>query len=410
MIRPRRTRTLTAVAAALLVSAAACSSSGSTPPGGTAGPATSARTAGAGTTPATGRAAGTAIVFNGQGNNLDAYEAQPPFRTQRVITTAAKDPAGMDINAQLCFFPDGSNRFVAGEDTNQTKGDRQGWGIFQLEGTAVGSLKAREVAKLVPTFQGSEDNAENYGCGFLKDGRIVTTDVGNQALGPADGQLIVWFPPFDSHTVKYCKIDVHIATAQSIWVDPDDNVWVAAARPGTVEGDTGSGVWKYAGPFPTADTPGAGCGKKDSTGAPLADSVTKTRVIVPGEPGLLSPAGIAPTGTGTLYVSSVATGYINEYRLDGSFVRTILQPPAGEKLGEKPYSTGTPLGIGVAPDGSVFYADIGIVSSAKGIGPGNGTGTVRRIAFKDGQPQPPETLASGLAFPDGIGIWTPPAG
>jgi hypothetical protein len=140
----------------------------------------------------------------------------------------------------------------------------------------------------------------------------------------------------------------------------------------------------------------------------MADKVTKTRVIVPGEPGLLSPAGVAPSGKGTLYVSSVATGFINEYRLDGTFVRTILQPPAGETLGEKPYSTGTPLGLAVGPDGSVFYADIGLVRPGTGMpGPGNGTGTVRRIAFVDGAPQPPETMATGLAFPDGVGIWVP---
>ncbi len=351
------------------------------------------------------------IVFNGQGNNLDAYVPTPSFAMQRVITTVAEAPDGLDINAQICFFPDGSNRFIAGEDTNQSNDDLQGWGIFQMEGAEVGKLKATQKAKLVPTYQGTTDNAENYGCGFLKDGRVVTTDVGSQALGPATGQLIVWYPPFDSEKVAYCKIDVAIATAQSIWIDPQDNVWVASARPGANETDTGSGVWKYSGPFPTSADAGGGCGKKDTGGAPLADTVTRTRMIVPGTDGLLSPAGLAPTGKGNLYVSSVATGVINEYKLDGTFVRTILQPPAGETLGAKLYSTGTPLGIGVGPDGSVYYADIGLaVDPAEGIGPGKNTGTVRRIAFKDGVPQPPEIMASGLAFPDGIGIWVPGTG
>jgi len=350
------------------------------------------------------------IVFNGQGNNLDAYVPNPPFTSQRVITTVAKDPNGLDINAQVCFFPDGSNRFIAGEDTGQGAGDLQGWGIFQMEGTEVGKLKATQKAKPVPTYQGSTDNAENYGCGFLKDGRVVTTDIGSQALGPANGQLIVWYPPFDSEKVAYCKIDVAIATAQSVWVDPDDNIWVAAARPGASETDAGSGVWKYTGPFPTSPDAAGGCGKNDSTGAPLADTISRTRMITPGNDGLLSPAGLAATGTGNLYVSSVATGVINEYKLDGAFVRTILQAPAGETLGAKPYSTGTPLGIGVGPDGSVFYADIGlVVDPTDGIGPGNNSGSVRRIAFKDGKPQAPEILATGLAFPDGIGIWVPNA-
>ncbi|MET0739451.1 MAG: hypothetical protein ABW035_14335, partial [Acidimicrobiales bacterium] len=42
-----------------------------------------------------------------------------------------------------------------------------------------------------------------------------------------------------------------------------------------------------------------------------------------------------------------------------------------------------------------------------GFGPGEGTGHVRRILFVDGEPQPPETVASDLAFPDGIGIYVP---
>ena len=107
-------------------------------------------------------------------------------------------------------------------------------------------------------------------------------------------------------------------------------------------------------------------------------------------------------------MSSVFNGVIAEFDADGTYTRTILKPPAGETLGAKPYSTGTPLGIGVGPDGSVYYADIGITATADGIGPGNGTGRVRRIAFDDsGEPQPPELMDEGLAFPDGIGIWTP---
>ena len=51
-----------------------------------------------------------------------------------------------------------------------------------------------------------------------------------QASGPGDGQLILWFPPFDSFDVKYCKLDVTIGTAGQIWVDAEDRVYVASAR------------------------------------------------------------------------------------------------------------------------------------------------------------------------------------
>ena len=50
------------------------------------------------------------------------------------------DPHGRDINAQMCFFPDGKT-FIAGEDTGQPD-PLQGWGIFKLKGTKIGKLKA----------------------------------------------------------------------------------------------------------------------------------------------------------------------------------------------------------------------------------------------------------------------------
>jgi hypothetical protein len=54
-------------------------------------------------------------------------------------------------------------------------------------------------------------------------------------------------------------------------------------------------------------------------------------------------------------------------------------------------------------------ADIGLVVDSGGVGPGFRTGSVRRVRFVDGQPQPPELMDSGLDFPDGIGILELPA-
>jgi hypothetical protein len=83
-----------------------------------------------------------AIVFSGEGNNLNAYSSVPPFKHQRVITTRDDDPKGLDINAQICFFPktkrEGSRWFIAGEDTGQPD-PPQGWGIFRLRATRSGS-------------------------------------------------------------------------------------------------------------------------------------------------------------------------------------------------------------------------------------------------------------------------------
>jgi hypothetical protein len=344
----------------------------------------------------------TAIVFSAEGNNLNAYQSVPPFKRQRVITTIDDDPKGLDINAQICFFPGqkpgGTRWFIAGEDTGQPN-PPQGWGIFSLKGTQIGKLKAKKIGKLTPTYQGSLDNAENYGCGFLKDGRVLTTDVGNQAGGSGDGQLIVWFPPFNRTTVPYCKIDVGIATAGNILVR-NDEVYVPSARPPT------SGVWKYSGPFPTSNTAAGGCGRKDGTGAPLADAVQKAIFIPTADP-IATPNAITTAPRRGFYVSSVINGVIAEYDKDGTYVRTVLKPAAGDSLGAQPFKTGTPLGIGTDRKGDLFYADIGIVVSPTGIGPGDHTGTLRRIHFVNGQPQPPEIMNHDLDFPDGIGVLEP---
>lgn len=340
------------------------------------------------------------VVFNGQGNDLVAYASEPPFTEQVVIHhhDATEAPDGLDINAQICFDPENPRRFVAGEDTLQSSTGEPGWGIFELEGGAIGELSARQVGKLVPTYQPTNDNPENYGCGFLADGRIVTTDIGEQVTG-ANGQLVVWYPPIESRDVEYCKLDITLPTAQSILVD-GESVYVAAAR---------GGVFRYdATAFPTSATPEGGCDGTDETGAPFATGISREPFITADDAnGIATPAGIALGPGGQLFVSSVFNGVISEFTRDGTFVRRVLQPPAGETLGERPFSTGTPLGIGVGPDGTLYYADIGIVVSDGGVGPGDSTGTVRRIRFVDGEPQAPETMAGGLAFPDGIGVWVP---
>lgn len=401
---------LVAVVVALALTAAACSDD-DPDDGATTTSAGGATTTSAGDDDGSGGEDGSGgdgdvIVFNGQGNHLDVYEGAPPFTSQRLITSAADDPeGGRDINAQICLWEeDGVTRFISGEDTGQPD-PPAGWGIFELEGDTVGDLEARQVGKLTPTYQPGAD-PENYGCGLLSDGRMVTTDIGNQALGDGTGQLIIWFPPFDSYEVAHCKLDVAIATAQSIWISADDEIYVASSRGA---GDDPAGVYRFSGPFPTSADADGGCGSTDSTGAPLADDVRKELWIeTSADTGLATPAGLAPTPDGGLYVSSVFNGVINEYDADGNYVRTILEPPAGEVLGETTYSTGTPLGIGVAPDGTLYYADIGIVVVPGELpGPGDGTGSVRRITFVDGEAQAPETLADGLDFPDGIGVWSP---
>jgi hypothetical protein len=360
------------------------------------------------------------IVFNGEDNRLHAYQPGPGFPMQVVIPSNADVPGGFgrDINAQICFThgPQGQVRFIAGEDTNQGSAHTTaGWGLFELTGMAVGDFQFQEIGKFIPTYQQTPDEAENYGCGFLSDGRLLTSDVGDQASGHGNGQLIVWFAPLENGAnytetgvepttpAHYCKLDIAIGTAQQIAVDAQDHIYVGSSRDNQ-QGDQ-AGVYRYTGPFPTSDTPDGGCDGMDSTGAPMATHITKERFI-PTDSHILTPAGVVLKPDGGFYVSSVLNGVIAEYDANGNYVRTVLKASnAGF-----PIASGTPLGIGLASDGTIYYADIGLRIGPGGIGPGNHTGSVRRVRFVNGEPQPPETMDTGRNFPDGIGILEfPPA-
>lgn len=409
---------LLAGATALTLLAAACSDddgAGDTSPGTTAdrsgaasSPVTTAEHGGTGTAPS---ADAVPLVFNGQGNHLDAYASEAPFEHQRVITSAEDDPEnGLDINAQLCFYEeDGTRYLIAGEDSDQSGEGVQGWGLFEVTGDTIGDIAATQVAKLTPSFQG-DSNPENYGCGRLSDGRLVTGDVGNQAGGPATGQLIVWFPPYDSFdSIEYCKLDVEIGTALQVEVDDDDTIYITSALGRSEERP--SGVYRYSPPFPTGPTAEDGCGRTDPTGAPLADEVRRELFIGTAD-GLGFPAGIVRVDDGGFYVSSQASGVINEYTAEGAFVRPIVVPPAGDELDADGFTHGSPQGLELGPDGTLYYADIGIVRTEDedffDIGPGEGTGAVRRVTFDDaGEPAEPEIMAEGLDFPDGVGVLVP---
>jgi hypothetical protein len=311
-----------------------------------------------------------------------------------MIENANDNPEdGLDINAQVCFLDD--RTFIAGEDTGQPE-VIPGWGIFELTGDTFTELGATQVGKLVPTYQPAGSQPEMFGCGVLPDGRVVTTDVGNQASGPGTGQLMLWFPPIEGTDVPFCMVDIDITTAQSIAIDGED-VLVASARPPT------SGIWRYT-DLPTGPTPEEGCDGIDVNGSPMVTDAAETLFIDPADGELVLANGIAASPDGW-YVSGVFTGVINEYGADGSFLREILRPPEGESIADGPYSTGTPNGIAVTDDGTLWIADLSLTfREGGGIGPGRGTGTVRVIRFVDGEPQPPEIIDEGLAFPDAMSI------
>jgi len=176
------------------------------------------------------------VVFSPEGNNLWAYSTTPPFTAQKVNAANSTfdgspgNPTGWDINGEICSFDkDGTHYLITGEDTHQPN-PLPGWGIFELTGDAVGAFAITRVGRLVPTYQPSPSGPDNYGCGVLSDGRIVTTDIGNEASGAANGQLEIWYPPFTSNDVSFCKLDLRLATGQGIYVDTNDDLYLNSPR------------------------------------------------------------------------------------------------------------------------------------------------------------------------------------
>jgi hypothetical protein len=337
-----------------------------------------------------------ALLYSPEGNRLRRYDIDtidaPPLVEDILIERASLDPGGRDINGQVCALPDGSGRFIAGEDTGQPS-PPAGWGVFDPDGTQVGKLTA--------TYPGAF--ADPVGCVFDAQGRLFTTELGD--LGSANGQLIVWFSPYDvfpgppgvypatnDASTNFCKIATDIDTGTGVTVDDQGRVYVGSVSTGR--------VLRYLPPFPTAPDAGGGCGATDALGSPMADAVT-VETFIQDPANVPTPAAIVRAHNGNWFVTSVFNGVIGEYFPDGTFVRRVLSPPAGETT--FPLSTGHPQGIAVDCEGNLYYTDMDLRLDG-GIGPGP-DGKVRLIRFDTaGNPLPPVVVRAGLNFPDGLGI------
>jgi outer membrane protein assembly factor BamB len=316
-----------------------------------------------------------------------------------------------DVNGMLCRFPDGSGRFLMGEDTRQPS-PPPGFGVFERSGLQVG--------KLTPTF--FSDPGEPHGCAFAPDPDpgdgvlppLFTTDVGTESISGSDGQLILWFPPYDVYpgdplafpetdapSANFCKLASDIATAGAVAVDAQGRVYVASAS-----ADGLGKIERFLPPFPSGPDAAGGCGGMDALGSPVADGVTRqTFASASLLDGMLSFTGLAFGPNGNLFASAVATGRIAEYDLDGNLVRLIVNPGTPPLPPSFPTPTGNPQGLAFDSQGSLYYADLNLVGTfPDDVGTGD-DGKIWRVRFdKRGDPLPPEVVVDGLAFPDAVAV------
>lgn len=350
---------------------------------------------------------GVTVVLSPENNRLNAYDVET-FEKRTLVDAASGDGAEdggsadgdrRDINGEICIDPARPDHIITGEDTGQPERPA-GWGYFEVTGHALDRLTARQVGKLAPTYLGAPDN---FGCGFLPDGRLFTTAIGDILPGqPANGELILWFPPFDREDVPYCKIYQSLGTAGGVAIDDAGRVLAAANRPND-DGDPG-GIFRFtpADAWPTSADAAGGCGRTDETGAPLVDEGrVEQEVFIPSDNRATTPSDVAITPRGTYYVSSVFTGVVAEYDAEGAFVQQVFGPPGGLPLGQ--FQGVTPFGLTIAPDGALWIADLGI----QGGQPSGGEGSVLRVPIDaDGTPGTAATVDEGLTFPDGLGVLT----
>jgi len=337
------------------------------------------------------------LLYSTEGNRLRRYDVDTIgglLAEDILVQRAADDPVnGRDSNGTICAIPDGSGRYVLGEDTGQSA-IPPGWGVFSADGVQEGKLAA--------TYQVS--GAEPHGCTFDSQGRLFTTEVGSQAIGSSNGQLILWFPPYDvfpgapgtypngATSTNYCKIAVDIGTAGQTVFDAQGRIYVTSSG--------GLRVLRFSPPFPTGPDAAGGCGAIDPQGSPLADSVNREIFLPPN--GLSTYSGIAIAPNGNLYIATNLTGTISEYDLNGNLVRKILDPGPFVAL---PIPTGNPQGMTVGPDGTIYYADLDLQGTLPSVGPGP-NGKVWRITFNgSNNPNPPELVRQNLAFPDGLALF-----
>jgi len=332
------------------------------------------------------------VLYAPEGNRLHRIDVASigtgALRHEVAIENAEGDPAhGRDINGMVCALPDGSGRFVAGEDTGQPH-PPAGWGVFEPDG--------RQVGRLVTTATAAKPDP--YGCGFDPAGRLFTTEIGDAGFTGGNGQLILWFPPYDrfpdpgsvdATSPNACKLATDIGTAMGVAIDAQGRVYVASS--------SGFRILRFSPPFPASV---AECSARDSTGAPAAPTVQR-EVFAWAKPasGLLTYSGLAFAPNGNLYAASVATGRIGELDAHGDLVRLVLAPDRWLP----PFATGTPQGLAVDAAGSLYYADLALAWRGATLWPGP-NGRVWRIRFQGGAPQAPEEILGGLEFPDGVGV------
>ena len=188
------------------------------------------------------------LLFANEGNRLRRFDVDTlgtPGQLEEIFIPDAA-AGGRDVNGMICRLPDGSGRYVMGEDSGPAE-SAAGLGRLRAGRTQVGKLTA---SYLVAPGRALRLRVR------LPTGLLFTTEVGDQSIGETTGQLILWFPPYDvfpgppgaypatnARSTNFCKLAIDIGTAGGVAIDADGRVYVTSS--------SGFQVLRFSPPFPT---------------------------------------------------------------------------------------------------------------------------------------------------------------
>ena len=291
-----------------------------------------------------------------------------------------------DVNGMLCAFPDGSGRFLMGEDTRQPS-PPPGWGVFEHNGLQIGKLTA--------TYFSAQ--GDPHGCAFGPDPNpndavlppLFTSEVGTEDIAGDDGQLILWFPPYDQFpgppraypdtdlpSTNFCKIASDIGTAGGVAIDAHG---ARLRRLGERLRDPA-----LLAALPDGAERGAAAAEASTPSARRWPTTVNREVFASQDDahGMTFFTGLAIGPNGNLFASSVVTGHIGEYDLDGNFVRLVVDPPGDPFPVVFPTPTGNPQGIAFDSKGTLYYADLDLEGTFPFMVDTGDNGKIWRVRFE----------------------------
>ena len=334
-------------------------------------------------------------LYGPEGNRLRVYDldAAPGAPAETAADRARLARPGARARRERhgrARCPDGSGRFVAGEDTGQPAVPA-GWGIFGADGTQLGRLTAtsfdRELARAVRLRLRRRGPA------------LRRPSSATRASATSNGQLILWFPPLRGRSQRRLLQARRRTSARATRArDRSTRARVRRVRERLRDPALRAALPDLARRRRAAAGSGTPPARRSPTAVQreaFARATSTSGLVTYSRPR-------ASRRAATLYAASVATGRIGEFDLDGTLLRVVLAPA---ELAAALRRRAHPQGLAV--DVACAALLRGPRSRLGGLDARARARTARSGASDfdaAGEPLAPALVRDGLQFPDGLAV------